>query len=146
MHRQNFSVRRRQSRKGFTLMEILLVAAILVILASMATIAILNIGESATQRIALSEIKNFQNACILYKVNNQSFPARLEDLFNPPQGMSKQQWGGPYLENGDIFDPWNNKYTYAADEENNRVIINSPGPDRKVGTDDDVSNAKTSST
>ncbi len=135
--------RRQRARSGFTLMEIILVAAILVIIASMATIGFLSMQRGATSKLAMNEIKQMENACTLFKINNLHFPNQLQDLFTRPSGVSQQQWGGPYLQNGDTLDPWGNEFVYSADESNDRVTITSAGPDRQTGTDDDITNAVT---
>ncbi len=132
--------RGRRAQRGFTLLEILLVAAILVILASMATIGFTAMQRSATSRLAISEIKTIENACKMFKINHQHFPSKLEELVQPVQGMNRTEWGGPYLEAPDFDDPWKQPYKYTPDEVNDRVVIISAGPDRQASTEDDVSN------
>jgi general secretion pathway protein G len=137
---------RRRHRRGFTLMEILLVMAILVVLASMSTFAFLTFNRNARRDATLNEIRTLSNACIMYKMRLQRFPAKLDDLFVQPQGLTSQEWRGPYLTDGDSLDPWGNPFQYSADEANDRVIISSAGPDGQAGTEDDVSNAPGSRT
>ena len=131
---------RRRARKGFTLMEILLVAAILVIIASMATLGFTAMQRRATSQMAMNEIKNIESACKMFKIQHQRFPTKLEELVQPVQGMNRTQWGGPFLEVKDFNDPWNRPYTYAPDEAQDLVTIGSNGPDGTKGTEDDISN------
>lgn len=138
--------RQRRNRQGFTLLEILLVAAILVVIGSMATIGYLSMQRGATQRLAMNEIRTMENACIQYKINVGTFPAKLVDLYQQPTGLTKMQWGGPYLTNGDTKDPWGNDYEYVANNQDDRVQISSNGPDGQDGTEDDVSNATNTAT
>ncbi len=135
--------RQRLRRSGFTLMEILLVAAILVILASMATIGFRQMGRSATSQLAVSEIESFENACEMYAIKHQRFPGSLSELYVPSGQMSRTQWGGPYMTDGENppLDPWNNPYSYSQDVENDRVVITSTGPDG-VASEDDISNVQ----
>ena len=135
------SIRKRRARGGFTLMEILLVAAILVIVASMATLGFTAMQRQAVSKMATNEIKNIEAACKLFKISHQRFPNKLEELIQPVQGMNKTQWGGPYLEVRDFRDPWDQDYKYTPDEVNDRVIITSAGPDREAGSEDDLSNS-----
>ncbi len=137
MHR-NFNRRCRDQRKGFTLMELLLVMAILVIMASMVTFAFLNIQKNAQSDATLSQINTLKNACTSYKLQVGRFPNSLDDLFIQPAGMSTRQWRGPYLQEAVPMDPWGNDYSYTADEANNRVFISSAGPDGQTGSPDDV--------
>jgi prepilin-type N-terminal cleavage/methylation domain-containing protein len=58
---------RRQKNSGFTLLELLLVMAILVVLASLSTIAIFSLQKSSLQRSALVEIKTLKDACKTFR-------------------------------------------------------------------------------
>jgi general secretion pathway protein G len=130
--------RTRRSTGGFTLLELLLVMAILVVLASLSTFAILNMQQGAYQQSAFTEIQTLEDACTMYKLKTGAFPSELNDLFQPPSGMTQVQWGGPYLKEPVDGDPWSRPYNYMADETQNRVTITSNGPDGKQGTEDDV--------
>lgn len=130
--------RNKGRRAGFTLMEILLVAMILVIIASMATFGFTAMQKSAVSRMAENEINTIENACTAFKLTHMHFPNKLEELINPVQGMNKTQWGGPYLKVQDFNDPWGQPYKYSSDEVNDRVLISSAGPDRQSGTEDDL--------
>ena len=136
--RRNFHRRGRVDRRGFTLMELLLVMAILVIMASMVTFAFLQIQKNAQSDATLSQISTLENACTSYKLQVGRFPNSLDDLFTQPAGLSTRQWRGPYLSNPVPMDPWGNVYNYAPDEANNRVNIMSAGPDGQQGSPDDV--------
>ncbi len=125
-------------RSGFTLIELLLVMAILVILASIGSVAYLNYMRNARSDIALITISDLESQCKAYKLQVGNFPVDLNDLYQQPAGLNKQQWRGPYLEKPVPLDPWGKKYNYSRDEANNRVFIQSFGPDGMQGTDDDV--------
>ena len=131
---------RRQSRRnsGFTLLELLLVMAILVVLAGLGTVAVVQLQKGALTSTATIEIETLKRACKMYKLNAGSYPSTLDDLYTNPTGMSRAQWGGPYLEKPVGNDPWNSPYTYTADELNDIVTIRSSGPDKQSGTADDV--------
>ena len=130
--------RNRTRKSGFTLLELLLVMAILVVLASLSTFAVLSLKQKSLQSAAFMEIKTLENACKMYKLQVNSFPSTLDDLYTAPSGMTKTQWGGPYLDNPVSNDPWQRPYKYGADEANERVMITSAGPDGQAGTEDDV--------
>ncbi len=131
--------RRKGRRAGFTLMEILLVAMILVIMASMAIYGFTAIQKAAISKLTVSEINTIEGACTQFKITHLHFPNKLEELITPVQGMTKTQWGGAYLIVEDFNDPWGQPYKYTVDEVNERVLISSPGPDRQSGTEDDLS-------
>ncbi len=124
-------------------MEILLVAAILVILASMATIGFNAMQRAATANLAQSEIHAIEQACGFFRVAHLRYPSSLDELMNRPSDITEANWPGSYLKTNDLDDPWGQPYTYQPDDANDRVIITSPGPDRKPQTNDDISNVNT---
>lgn len=133
--------RRRSNRQGFTLMEILLVSAILVIIASMATFGFLSMSRTATSDLARSEVNTIEQACIMFKLRHMRFPNNLTELYDLPSGMNQQKWGGPFLKsNNQGRDPWNSEYQFSKDEANDRVTIISYGPDGVAGGEDDITN------
>jgi general secretion pathway protein G len=129
---------RRRRKSGFTLLELLLVMAILVVLASLSTFAILSIQGNALKRTAFLQIQTLEEACTMFKLSVGRYPTTLDELHVSPSGMTKSQWGGPYLDDPVPMDPWGNAYKFAADELNDRVTITSSGKDRQSGTEDDV--------
>ena len=134
--------RPRRSRQGFTLLELLLVMAILVVLAGLASFAVLSIQKNSYARSANVEIATLANACTMYKLNVGSFPNKLVDLTTQPSGLDQATWGGPYLKTATDRDPWNRKYEYTANDQNDTVVILSLGADGQKGTPDDVSNSQ----
>ena len=135
---------RHRSRQGFTLLELMLVMAILVVLAGLATFAILPMLGTANSGAAGVEIKTLANACKLYKLRVGSFPVKLQDLNSRPSGIDQASWGGPYVETPIVNDPWNRPYKYTPNDAANTVLIQSAGPDGQIGNADDVSNTPTS--
>lgn len=123
---------------GFTLLELLLVMAILVVLASLSTFAILKIQRNSLRNTAFMEIQTLSKACKMYKLQVGSFPNTLNDLVVNPSGLPSARWGGPYLDKPIQSDPWMREYTYGTDELNDKVTITSSGPDGQAGTEDDV--------
>ena len=122
----------------------MLVMAILVVLAGLATFAILPMLGTANSGAAGVEIKTLANACKLYKLRVGSFPVKLQDLNSRPSGIDQASWGGPYVETPIVNDPWNRPYKYTPNDAANTVLIQSAGPDGQIGNADDVSNTPTS--
>ncbi len=129
---------RRPNRNAFTLLELLLVMAILVVLASLSTFAILNIQSGSLQKAAQVQVETFKDACTMYKLNVGTFPRTLNDLTALPSGMTQAQWGGPYLDTAAPNDPWGRPYNYVPDNLAQTVQITSNGPDGQRNTKDDV--------
>ena len=138
MQKKRFPNRNR-SRKGFTLMEVLIVMAILVILG---TIVVTNFSGVLSQSKADSakiQMQNFEQPLELYKLGMGKYPDEgigLEGLINePPNAAGK--WRGPYLKATEIpADPWNNPYKYTADGAGFKII--SVGEDNTADTEDDI--------
>ena len=126
------------TRRGFTLLELLLVMAILVVLASLSTFAILNLRDSTSQQAAQVQIETLKDACTMYKLSVGSFPRTLDGLQALPSGMTPAQWGGPYLDESIPLDPWGNAYNYTPDSVAQTVRVTSNGPDGQRNTNDDV--------
>ena len=66
--------RRSIQRGGFTLLELLLVMAILVVLASLSTFAILNLRDSTSQQAAQVQVETLKDACTMFKLSVGRFP------------------------------------------------------------------------
>jgi general secretion pathway protein G len=104
------AARRAPRRPGFTLLEVLVVVAILVILAGIAVVAVPRYIEDGKRTAAMAGCKNLAMAIEAYMNNpanpGNALPTQLSDLIQPP-------FGGPsYLRNGeaDTIDPWGKPY------------------------------------
>lgn len=122
-------------RSAFTLMEVLLVLAILVILGGMVGVMYQNVQVNAYKKAAKAQIDVFQKAVSLYQLSAQSYPSKLEDLKDNP-GMEDATWGGPYIDNIPV-DPWQNPYVFNA-QGGGKPVISSNGPDGQANTGDDI--------
>ena len=101
------------------------------------------LAGSTAESTARDEIKSLANACDFYKLNVGSFPTKLLDFSQLPNGLTQAQWGGPYEFISPISnDPWNRPYKYSPSDKANVVLIESAGPDGQFGNSDDVSNAQ----
>jgi general secretion pathway protein G len=110
-------IRRKPARRsGFTLLEVLVVVAILVILAGVATVATTRYLEDAKKSKAHLGAKSISQAIETYRDNPQN--PGLTDEERMPQDISNLYlvpFGGPsFLRNGeaDTFDPWGKQYQF----------------------------------
>ncbi|MGE5239188.1 MAG: type II secretion system major pseudopilin GspG [Chloroflexota bacterium] len=136
-------------REGFTLLEIIIVVLILSILAAIVAPRI--VGRTDDARIAEGKVqmRNFETALKLYKLDNGSYPDTqqgLEALIEKPtSGRIPQNYReGGYLEQKKIpLDPWGNPYVYVSPGLHGDFDIISYGADGKEGgegTDADITN------
>jgi general secretion pathway protein G len=137
---------RKNDRLGFTLMEVLLVMAILVILGSIVVASFTDILATSKEDAAKTQLQMFELPLNNYQMHVGQFPSTesgLEALRTAPaDGNLQQKWRGPYLQKSIPTDPWGNAYNYerANDPQTNRAgyRIWSAGADMSADTDDDI--------
>src|SRR6516164_1211806 len=95
-----------QRRRGFTLMEVMVVAAILVILAGVGSIALFGYLEQAKEQAAKATLHKIEEAAMTWKLKKGNFPDNLQVLAQPDGNAPA------LLEVTDLVDPWNNPYAY----------------------------------
>lgn len=137
-------------RRGFTLLEILLVVGLLALLASFAIPALVGQGEKAKEKMVLAAISSngtIMQAIELYKFDTGRFPEDLKGLVDKPSSDDvAKKWNGPYLKDAaGLKDPWDSDYNYKSPGTHNEkgVDLWSVGPDGRDGTEDDIVNWKT---
>jgi general secretion pathway protein G len=142
--------RNKASRRGFTLLEILLVVGLLALLAAFVVPALTTQSDRAKIKLAEAAIGPngpLSQAVNLFKVNTGVYPEELKYLLEKPSDDDiAKKWAGPYIENeSGLKDPWENEYQYNANGQHNegKYDLWSNGPDGREGTEDDVVNWKT---
>lgn len=140
--------RRTPTRAGFTLMELLLVMAILVILLGLVAPRFLGTQKKANESAARSQIGLLKGPLENYALDMNNYPSTEEGLVAlveaPSDSERPERWAGPYLDETSIpTDPWGNEFQYEYPPSHNEVDqpdIWSIGPDGEDGTDDDITN------
>jgi general secretion pathway protein G len=131
---------RTRRRQAFTLMEVLLVVAILIILASLATFSITRAYRGARVNAAKLDINTISQTLQAYYIDIGTYPQDLQGLVTMPDGLANPtKWNGPYLTNGLPQDPWGGEYKYSVQGE--EYVISSAGPDAIENNEDDVTSA-----
>jgi general secretion pathway protein G len=108
----------RRARPAFTLIEILVVLAIIATLAALVGPSVFrNVGDSRTQA-AKSQLELFGLALEQYRLDNHVYPTTEQGLAAlrtmPVTGEPPRNWRGPYLRRVVPDDPWGRPYVYAA--------------------------------
>ena len=126
-------------RAGFPLLEIIVVVFILSLLVAIVAPKIMGRTDDAKIADAKVQIKNFETALKLFKIDNGFYPTTeqgLESLIEKPstgQIPGKYKAGG-YLEQKKIpVDPWGNPYVYVSPGVHGDFDIFSYGGDGKEG-------------
>lgn len=133
-------------KKGFTLIELMIVVVIIVALASMVVPRLSGRTEQAKRSVAKADIdSNISMGLKLYEVDNEGFPTTeqgLDALLQAPSSPpASDNWNGPYLEKTPV-DPWGHPYEYKCPGSYRKAgyDLYSVGKDGIEGTDDDIKN------
>lgn len=123
-------------RRGFTLLELLLVLSILVVIGG---IAMYNFGGAQTDanmNATRAQLNSVKNSIQMYQIRMNSLPETLEALRDgPSDAAKKKRWTTPIM-NEVPADAWGNALVYSLN--GNTYEIRSGGADGQVNTEDDI--------
>jgi general secretion pathway protein G len=100
-------MKKRESKNGFTLIEIMLVIVIIGIIVGIAVPKISGKLGMATDTAAKASISAVSGAVNQYEMEHLRLPDSLTDLTVQKDGK------GPYLKPSELLDPWKNPFVYA---------------------------------
>ena len=132
MNKQEKRTAREALRQGFTLIEILVVVAIIGMLGAVAVPAYMNYLADARISTTRALINNVDVAVKSYNMKHGKYPESLEVLTQETADEDAMLQGG-------ITDPWGNDIKFEK-RGKKRPLLTSAGPDGEFGTDDDITN------
>lgn len=131
--------RKPMNNRGFTLIEIMVVIAILALLAALVAPKIIGRSDDAKIADAKVQIKNLETALKLYKLDNGGFPSTEQGLAalvtKPTVGQIPKNYKAEgYLESKKVpKDPWGNDFAYLSPGEHGDYDLYSLGADGVKG-------------
>jgi general secretion pathway protein G len=132
---------------GFTLLELLVVLAILGLLIGLVAPAALRQLGSAKEKIAHQSIERLTSVLDIYKLDVGTYPTTeqgLQALLVQPEGV--EHWSGPYLKGDKVpEDPWGHPFLYRMPSQRpgHDYDLYSLGPSGKpggTGSDAEIAN------
>lgn len=125
----------KKNRKAFTLIELLIVVAILGLLAGIIAPSIMGKFGKAKQDLTCNQMKGIGQALETFKLENGVYPDTeegLDALVKNPDAAKYPTYAGPYMGKGKLpKDSWSGTYQYVNTGDNYDII--SLGADRKEG-------------
>ncbi|MFK7960528.1 MAG: type II secretion system major pseudopilin GspG [Phycisphaerales bacterium] len=138
---------RRSARRGFSLIELLIVIAILLAIGGLVAINLRPTQDQAKEDLVVNQMDRFEDALKLFQLHLDRFPTEEEGvtvLWSKSQLENEDdeaKWKGPYLEEPSAEDGWGNEWVYIfpSEERPGYYEIRSSGADGEPDTEDDLS-------
>ncbi len=125
----------RAGERGYSLLELLVVLAILGLIIAIAAPRVIGYFDASKAKTAQIQISNIAAALDLYYLANGAYPSEqqgLKALVEKPEAI--QSWDGPYLNRADgIIDPWGRPYLYKQPGTHGKFDVSTLGADGKEG-------------
>ena len=117
----------RSARRGFSLLELMLVLVILGLLSAVAAVALIPQAERAKIRTTKTSMDVIKQQITAYQLEKNRAPDSLLSLVPD------------FLEEGGLKDGWKQEFYYSATPNGARAfVLVSAGPDLQFETDDDI--------
>jgi general secretion pathway protein G len=114
---------------GFTLIEILIVVAIIGLIAALIGPNLMGRFERSKEEITKAQVEMLSSAVQAFMIDMRRYPTSLEDLIN----STDPKWRGPYLAKRTLpKDPWGRDYQYKCPGDHGPFDLYSFGVEGKL--------------
>lgn len=137
----------RRDRRGFTLIEVLLVIVILGMLATVLVVTIGGTQDKAKIDLTQAQVHTLAGKIEQYHLDLGQYPEALKGLVERPADEEQaEKWAGPYVQSSQLKDQWGAEYQYEVSQQGDtlpggaKFKLWSNGPDGQSNTEDDITN------
>jgi len=102
-------------KKSFTLIELMVVIAIISVLASMLAFKFFNSIEKGRISELMRDYREIKTAALSYYADTSNWPANNNASVSLVQNDMVSGWHGPYLDSWPHHNPWNGNYNWFND-------------------------------
>jgi general secretion pathway protein G len=129
------------SDAGLTILELMIVLAILSMVGVVASFQVIGQMDRAKVDVARLQLRQIQSALTLFELDTRRYPSESEGLvalLTAPEGASG--WRGPYIKSRDLLaDPWGHGLRYSSDGDLYEVVsVGADGKNEGEGSAADI--------
>ncbi len=132
-------IKSRDTTRGWSLLELMVVLAIIALIGALVGPALLTQTEGAKAKAADAQVKMLRGSLLTYRLDVGQFPSTAQGLAalnTAPQEVA-EYWRGPYLDDEVPLDPWRKPYVYEFPAETRHgFALYSLGADSAPGGED----------
>ncbi len=128
--------RRPAAKAGYSLLEILIVLAIIALIAALVGPRLFAQFDKSKVTAARVQVKSLASSLETMRLDIARYPTAVEGLalLNASPGSGAPNWSGPYLSGGVPKDPWGHDYAYTPPAaEGQEPKVTSYGADGRPG-------------